>query len=204
MISPDHILPYLYNRGVSATLVLTRSEEHKSMGLIHPKTGETYVYRTLPMGTRNSPGASGRFGAALIRLVVETSDLFSGTPVDNSLQPYFTKRVYHPIRGEGRVLICPDSVPSVLIWLHVDNILIHSPTWSKFEASLDHIILATVKLGLICHPSKASPPRQCVNYCGFEYDTSSVPTLRILQNKVSRAIAITNYLCSGIKAFFHV
>ena len=94
MTSPDHILPYLYSGGFSASLdlskyfhmFLTKPEEHKYMGLIHPGTGDTYIYRTLPMGTRNSPGASGRLGAAFIREVMETSDLFGGLPVDNSLQ----------------------------------------------------------------------------------------------------------------------
>ena len=55
------------------------------MGLLHPKTGEIYYYGTLPMGTRNSPGASGRFGAAFIRMILENTDLFGGVPVDNSI-----------------------------------------------------------------------------------------------------------------------
>ena len=121
MTSPDHILPYLYKGGSSATLdlskyfhmFLTRPDEHKYMGITHPGTGETYVYRTLPMGTRNSPGASGRFGASLVRLIVETSDLFKGTPMDNSIQQYFSKQIYHPKYGEGRVLFGSDGLPAV-------------------------------------------------------------------------------------------
>ena len=72
MTSPDHILPYLYPGGFSATLdlskyfhmFLTHPKEHQYLGLIHPETLDQFVYKTLPMGTRNSPGASGRFGAA--------------------------------------------------------------------------------------------------------------------------------------------
>ena len=82
----------------------------------------------------------------------------------------------------------------------MDDILIHSPTLSKLEAALDHILHTTLRLGLICHPSKTSPPSQRVKYCGFEYDTSSTPALHIPQNKVSRVIAVTEYLISGVNA----
>ena len=205
MTSPDHILPFLYPGGFSATLdlskyfhmFLTHPDEHKFLGLLHPKTLEALVYGTLPMGTRNSPGASGRFGAAFIRLVMDTSELFHGTPVDNSLHGYFSQRIDHPLFGEGRVLIGPDGLPVVLLWLHVDDLLIHASTLGKLEAALDHILHTALKLGLICHPSKTSPPSQRVKYCGFEYDTSVTPTIHIPHNKVTRAIAMTKYLISG-------
>ena len=206
MTSPDHILPYLYPGGFSATLdlskyfhmFLTHPEEYQHLGLLHPKNLEPLVYRTLPMGTRNSPGASGRFGAAFIRLVMDSSELFQGTAIDNSLNGYFTQNINHPTLGEGRILIGPDGLPAVLIWLHVDDLFIHAPTLSKLQAALDHILLITLKLGLICHPSKTSPPSQRVKYCGFEYDTSSTPTIHIPHNKISRAIAMIEYLISGI------
>ena len=101
MISPDHILPYVY-KGVYSVSVgfskyhymfLTKAEEHQCMGIIYPRTRKTYVHRTLPMGIRNYPGAPGRFGATCIRLVMDNSPLFGGTPVDNSLQQYFAKSV---------------------------------------------------------------------------------------------------------------
>ena len=204
MTSPDHILPYLYKGGHSATLdlskyfhmFLTLEEEHKYMGLTHPGTGQVYIYRTLPMGTRNSPGASGRFGAAFIRMVLDNTDLFGGTPRDNSLQQYFVEKVTHPTLGDGRVLIGTDGLPAVLIWLHVDDILIHASTREKLVSALNFIMELTVKLGLVCQPCKTAPPSQRVKYCGFEYDTSSTPTLHIPQSKVSRAIAVTTYLTS--------
>ena len=180
-------------------MFLTHPDEHQYLGLIHPETSEPFVYNTLPMGTRNSPGASGRFGAAFIRMVMDTSELFQGEPIDNSLHGYFTHKINHPTLGEGRVLIGPDGLPAVLLWLHVDDLLVHSSTLGKLEAALDHILSMTLKLGLICHPSKTSPPSQRVKYCGFEYDTSSVPSIHIPHNKVSRAIAITQYLISGVK-----
>ena len=166
MTSPDHIFPHLYTGGYSATLdlskffhmFLTRQDEHQYMGLIHPKTCETYVYGTLPMGTRNSPGASGRFGAAFVRMILETSNLFHGKPVDNSLQQCFIKKICHPTLGEGRILIGSDGFPAVLIWLHVDDILIYSPTLIKLNAALEHIMETTVRLGLITiHPKLHLP-----------------------------------------------
>ena len=207
MTNPECILPRMYTNGFSATLdlskyfhmFLTDPSEHQYMGLEHPGTGLTYIYRTLPMGTRNSPGASGRFGAAFLRTVMDSSDLFHGHPVDNSLQQYFSKSITHPTHGEGRVLIGSDGLPVVLIWIHVDDILIHAPTLRKLEAALNHIMATTVRLGLICHPSKTSPPAQRVKFCGFEYDTSSTPTLHIPQSKISRAIAITSYILSDAR-----
>ena len=209
MTSPDHILSYLYKNGFSCTLdlskyfhmFLTHPSEHKYMGLKHPGTGKTYVYRTLPMGTRNSPGASGKFGAAFIRMLMETSELFDGTPVDASVQQHFLQGgVSHPIYGEGRVLIGKDGLPAVLLWLHVDDILIHAPSLEKLDLAMAHIYSTILRLGLICKTDKTNPPSQCVTYCGFEYDTSVIPTLRIPPNKVTRAVAIINYLITGVRS----
>ena len=99
--------------------------------------------------------------------------------------------------GEGRILFSSDGLPVVLIWMHVDDIFIHGPTLAKLEAALDHIMATAVQLGLICNPFKTSPPSQQVKFCGFLYNTSSTPTLHIPPDKVSRAIAITNFLLSG-------
>ena len=189
MTSPDHILPYLDYRSFSATLdlskyshmFLTKEEEHKYIGLVHPETGDIYIYRTLPMETHNLPGASSRFGAALIRQAIETSKLFGGSPVDNSLQQYFSDKISHSKFGEDRVLFSPEGLSAVLLWLHVDDILIHTPNKSKLEAALTHILGTTIRLGIICHLSKTSSPSQGVKICGFEYDTSPVPTLYISQ-----------------------
>ena len=124
------------------------------MGLVHPGTGEIYIYRTLTMGTHNLPGASGRFGTVFVCQVMETSDLFGGSPVDNSLQQYFSDKISHPKFGEDRILFSPDGLPAVLLWLHVDGILIHTPTKSKLESALNHILQNTICLGFICHFSK--------------------------------------------------
>ena len=72
MTCPEHILPHLYTNGWSGLvdaskffyMFNTRNDEKKHLDLIHPMDQTLYVYGTLPMGTRNSPGASGRFGAA--------------------------------------------------------------------------------------------------------------------------------------------
>ena len=126
---------------------------------------------------------------------MDTSELFNGEPVDNSLQQYFIQKNSHPFSGKGRVLIVPDDLPAVLLWLHVDDLPIHASLIAKLEA---HILHTTIRLGLICHPSKTSPPSQRVKYCGFEYDTTSTPSPHIPHNKVSRAIAMTEYLISDV------
>ena len=205
MTSPDHILPHLYTGGWSGIvdaskffhMFKTRKDEQRYLGLIHPHTQEMYVYDTLPMGTRNSPGASGRFGAAFIRYLVDSFPIFKGNPVDNSPMAYFTKKVYHPEHGEGRVLVDSNGIPIVLIWMHVDDVLIHGPTLEKLIEALDLLLDTTVKFGLICQPSKTVAPTQNIKFCGFVYNTQSIPQLLIPDNKISRAIAMIDYLTHG-------
>lgn len=66
----------------------TKRSEHKFLGILHPKSGKMIVYDQLPMGTQNSPGAAGCFGAAFIHLVIDSSPILGGTPMDNSIQSY--------------------------------------------------------------------------------------------------------------------
>ena len=210
MTSPDHILPQLNTGGWSGIIdaskyfhmFKTRKCEQRYLGLIHPGTHEMYVYDTLPMGTRNSPGASGRFGAAFVRFLIDKFPVFQGKPVDNSFMAYFTKKVYHPKYGEGRVLIGRDGKPAVLIWIHVDDILIHGPSYDKLVSAMKSLLDTTVQLGLICQPCKTTPPTQKVKFCGFIYDTENVPQLIIPDNKVSRAIALIDHLHHGMKHTF--
>ena len=85
------------------------------MGITYPCTGDTYFYCTLPMGTRNSSVASDGFMAAFVRHLMETSDLFGVSPVDNSIQQHFSSKISHPQFGEGRVLFDTDGLPEVLL-----------------------------------------------------------------------------------------
>ena len=87
-----------------------------------------HVYDTLPIGTRNSPGTSGRFDAAFLRQILESSPLFQGSPQANSFHSTFENSSIHPNHGTDRVLIGEDGLPAVLLWIHVDDILIHAPT----------------------------------------------------------------------------
>lgn len=210
MTGPDHILPHLYSRGWSASvdaskyfhMFKTRKDEQQFLGMIHPSSKDLYVYNTFPMGTRNSPGASGRFGAAFIRFLIDQFPVFQGKPVDNSTISHFINKTYHPEYGEGRVLIGLDGLPVVLLWIHVDDILIHGPTLSKLIKGLDLLLDSTVKLGLICQPCKTIAPTQRIKFCGFLYDTKDTPQLLVPGNKISRAIAMIGYLENGFNSSF--
>ena len=205
MTSPDHILPHLYTNGWSGVIdaskffhmFLTQEEEKKYLGLIHPRDDSLWVYGTLPMGTRNSPGISGRFGAAFLRRVIDKFPTFQGTPADNSIMAYFTKKVYHPEYGDGRVLVGSDGIPIVLLWIHVDDILAHGPTLAKLSEGLKLLLDTTVELGLICQPCKTVSPTQVIQFCGFIYDTQGIPKIIIPDNKISRAIAMIDYIDHG-------
>jgi hypothetical protein len=110
MSCPEDILPCLYPGGYSAVvdaskyfhMFKTREDEHQYLGIIHPGTGELLCYYRLPMGTRNSPGASGRFGAAFLREVARTSPDFKGTVVVNDFTSGWNGEGYNPRLGIGR------------------------------------------------------------------------------------------------------
>jgi hypothetical protein len=53
-----------------------------------------------------------------------------------------------------------------------------------------------LQVGMLFNPTKVTPPAQAVKYCGFIYDTTSVPTLRIPDNKRERTLAVLDYVLS--------
>jgi hypothetical protein len=165
------------------------------MGLVHPISGTHYRYVGLPMGASNSPAIAGRLGASFTRLLISRyAGLFGGTPRANTwASRASTENCYDPRLGHGRALIGSDSLPAGLMWAHVDDWLVHAPTLSKAAACLTAFMDTALLVGLVCNPDKISPPSQVVKYCGFLYDTTSVPTLRIPLEKRDRATAIISW-----------
>ena len=102
-------------------MLLTKPDENKYFGAMHPGTNIIHVFDRFPRGTRNSPGTYERFGAVLIWVILDSSPMFTGIAFDNSVQSYFVKRVHYPLLGEGGFLIGNDGLPSVLHWMHIDD-----------------------------------------------------------------------------------
>ena len=198
----DIILGAMYRGGWSATVDAskffyqfpTKVSERKFLGVIHPTTGIHYRYRGLPMGSANSPAAACRLGAAFIRKLLATYPEFQGEPYLNTKKTQAKGQPYHEGWGHGRVLIDEsDGLPAVLIWAHVDDFLIHGPTKEKTDAALSRFMDGAITAGLLCNPIKTEPPTQCVKYCGFLYDTTDIPTLRVPEDKRTRALAMVNF-----------
>jgi hypothetical protein len=187
MSCPDDTLPFLYPGGFSAVvddskyfhMFKTREDEYQYLGIIHSGTGEVLCYYRLPGGTRNIPGASGRFGAAFLREIARTSPDFKGTVVINDI---------------GRVLISEDGQPAILIRIHVNDIFIHGPTKAKCNRALDHVMATALRLGLICHPTKTKPAAPVQKFCGFIYDSTNIPCHRLPQDKETRAVSFIRFL----------
>jgi hypothetical protein len=202
MTSPSDILPHIYTHGFSAVIdlakyfhmFLTLPEERRFMGVCHPCTGLHYRYCRLPMGASNSPAASGRFGAALLRLILTTIPEFTGAPVLNGCVASFLGHGSHPTGGTGRILLDQTGSLACQAWLHVDDLLIHGPSYEKLCAALTKLFDLLLRLGLICNPTKITPPSQIVKYCGFLYDTTHFPLLQIPETKISKAVAIIDYV----------
>jgi hypothetical protein len=50
---------------------------------------------------------------------------------------------------------------------------------------------------MLCHPKKLTPSCLVVKYCGFLFDTTDIPCLRIPITKRERALAIVKHLITS-------
>jgi hypothetical protein len=149
------------------------------------------------MGSANSPAIACRLGNSGLRLPRSESDLFQGVPHENTRRHSFTGAAYHPKFGHGRVLIGADGLPAAVIFAHVDDYLIHGPTCRKTCLAFNVFMDLSVRLGIICQHKKTRPPAQQQKFCGFIYDTTSLPRLTIPEDKITKALASIHYLRAG-------
>lgn len=196
------ILNCLYAGGYSAVAdqskyfhnYLTLPSERPYLGTIHPVTNKYFVYRGLPMGSSNSPAIACRIGNSFLRMLRNECDAFQGVPVENSWRKRFQGKEHHPEWGYGRVLLGGDGLPACHVWAHVDDYFIHGPTKQKTCHAFAAFMDLSVRMGFIVQPCKTSPPAQIQTYCGFEYNTTARPILRIPQSKQQRALASIAYI----------
>ena len=201
----DDILPQLHTGGWSAVADLskffynfpTHPLDRPYLGCVHPGTGEILCYFGLPMGSASSPGLAGRYGTSLLRQLRETEEVFQGTLMDNGWSMHIQGKRRDHQSGLCLVLVRQDGTPAALMWIHVDDILIHGPTRAVCEQALHAFMDATVRVGLVCQPCKSKPPRQVQLYCGYLYDSVGRPCVRVPANKTERAIASMQYLKTG-------
>ena len=196
------ILNCLYAGGYSAVAdqskyfhnYLTVPSERPYLGTIHPITGKYYVYKGLPMGSSNSPAIACRIGNGFLRTLRAECEAFQGVPMENSWRVRLQGGEHDTKLGHGRVLMGADGLPACLVWAHVDDYFIHGPTKQKTCQAFAAFMDLSVRMGFIVQPCKTSPPAQVQTYCGFEYDTSARPVLRIPQAKQQRALASIDYI----------
>jgi hypothetical protein len=81
------------------------------------------------------------------------------------------------------------------VW--VDDFILHGPTFEKTTEAVNFFLDTTLRCGMLCHPKKLVSPSQVVKYCGFLFDTTSIPCLRIPVSKRERALAIVQYLLAA-------
>jgi hypothetical protein len=202
LVRAEDILPHLYPGGWTAIAdaskyfhnFKTHPDERLYLGCIHPVTNEELVYIGLPMGSASSPSIACRMGNSAIRLLREESPTFQGTATENTWRKAMDGKSYDKRLGHGRVYVGDDGLPAALIWGMVDDFMVHGPTKAKCGKAFSEFMDLTVRLGIICQRIKTKPPAQQQIFCGMEYDTQAVPTLRIPEEKVSRGIATIEYL----------
>jgi hypothetical protein len=98
--------------------------------------------------------------------------------------------------GHELVFIGDDGLPAVLVWAHCDDFFLHGPTYKKTAAGLTAFLDLTVRVGLLCHPGKLTPPAQIVKYTGLLFDTTSTPTIRLPEYKRAKAVAMIDFAIS--------
>jgi hypothetical protein len=72
--------------------------------------------------------------------------------------------------------------------------MIHGMSESDVGEALTHTMDLALELSLVCQPAKTSPPGPTQKFCGFLYDTSTVPEQRVPANKISRALALLSFV----------
>jgi hypothetical protein len=202
---PEAILTQMYAGGYTAVADASKffyqfptvPAERKYLGLLHPVTGQMYEYLGLPMGSSNSPAIAGRMGASFFRLLTqERPDLFDGVGEFNTWYEGLNGNGYSPALGHGLVLRSTDGLPAVKIFIHCDDFCVHGPSHAKTVAALNALMDQALTVGLLFNPTKVHPPSQQAKYCGFIYDTRSIPTLRIPTDKRCRALAMIDYMAA--------
>jgi hypothetical protein len=145
------------------------------------------------MGAANSPAIACRYGLSFIRLLKERFDEFQGDPNINCWWTAFSEEGYDPELGYGFNLIGKDGAV-VKIWAFMDDFLIHGPNYDKTSRALSLFLDLAVDCGMLCRPTKLTPPQQVVRYCGFLLDSRRIPCLRVPVAKRERALAIVEHL----------
>jgi hypothetical protein len=199
------ILEQLYTGGWSAVVDAskffhnfpTHPKDRPYLGCIHPRTGQRLWYLGLPMGSSNSPALACRYGLGMLRLLAEREPVFQGDIQENGWRSRLAGDPHDPHLGSGLVRIGSDGLPAALVWAFVDDFKIHAPTKRKLIRALNAFMDLSLRLGLICQKVKTKPPAQIQKYCGFVFDTTGIPTLRLPEDKRSRGLAVIGYLKAG-------
>jgi hypothetical protein len=134
----------------------------------------------------------------MLQMLTEEAPVFQGDVRVNSWRSQLEGVPHDPsIVGSGLVPIGSDGLPAALVWGFVDDFKIHAPTKWKLIVALNAFMDLTLRLGLVCQCIKTKPLAQVQKYCGFIYDTTGVPTLRIPPDKCKRGLAVIRFLRAG-------
>jgi hypothetical protein len=76
----------------------------------------------------------------------------------------------------------------------VDDILIHGPACEQTSQALTKFLDLAVDCGMLCHPTKLTPPQLVVKCYGFLLDSVGIPCLHVPVAKRERALAIVDHL----------
>ena len=102
---------------------------------------------------------------------------------------------YKETLGVSRVVIGLDGLPAVIVWIHVDNIFIHGPTFAKTMRDQTHLLDMALWCCLVAKPEKTKPPPANVNSTAAWSTTPLVrPPTSFQPRKGTRAKSLVDYV----------
>eukprot|EP00957_Ditylum_brightwellii_P139296 10615793-Ditylum_brightwellii.AAC.1 len=105
------------------------------------------------MGSASLPGFTGQ-EMGVIYQMIEEHPLFKGWVKVNFITRHYTRDAYDPPLPENRVEIGKDRRPILVIWISMDDFLIHVLTHKLCCEAVSLAMEALLKLGILAFPLK--------------------------------------------------
>jgi len=169
-----------------------REQDRNYAGILHPQSGKHFRYRGCPMGSSSSPGIANRGISTIMLEYREAKQEQCTLLLNDPLGPLYNQK-YHPHLAEGMIHMNKE-LPLPIIWIQVDDFLIHAATLEQCINELNDLLEFFLDKGILAHGKKVIPPAQIQRFCGFEFDTRSIPKIAVTAEKQSTAISCIDYL----------
>eukprot|EP00957_Ditylum_brightwellii_P034514 2617041-Ditylum_brightwellii.AAC.2 len=155
------------------------------------------------MGGSSSPGKAGQEMAAIAE-ELEKHPLLKGRVKFNLVTSHYTGTNFDPSLPEGQFEVNPDGYPVPLVWIYVDDFLIHAATHHLYCEAVSVMMDTLLCMDLLAHQSKVKCQAQFQQCCGFVYNIESIPQVQVPTDKQDNSLALLAYLNTWPQPLFHL